>query len=872
MPKLQVYERQVQPETPSINISAAAQAMTPSAQIGRSISEAGREFGNIQAQVGNMISSQGQEYVDKANAALEDGQYNSIFAKASVEFNTRVAARMRQSTDEQGRPNFDQIGTDVNNIADEVYNKYGQEIYNPNVSARFQSSFGQLRMNKDLQAAQTGREQQTQFSIAALNEGINADMTNATLDQPSMAPQYEAQAVAKINDALRNGLIDPVQAQEQRQRIRSTIYMNVAKVQNSQDPYAIKSRLDKGDNLGLDPIDLIKMKDFNESAIRDQESKLHAQEVQKAKIIKDSQTYNKKELDLALQSGQAGELDIKDAYDKQAIDHDGYYDLMKSMMVARGQNIKTSQTRLAITDAIKLGTNLSNFSNAEINDSYTNQVGMLQQGNAPVDINTKARVAGQYAAPVSDFTNELRSIVLSGRDNNSVVQAVQAYQFANQQNPLSVSSLDDKTRSFLSLVSSQIKYSGADPTQTIINARKQVLDADDNVYKMRVDGFRNIKTFQDSNIRSTVADMYDTKWFSTDSVDDELLPIVKNLLKTAYSFTGDENAAMQMVKDQTRGIIGTSSMNQDEGHDVVMYAPPEKAYANLFTPAELRMDLNKAVEGQLPAGVDASRVNVQSDAQTVNEQDRPSYSLYYRNGRDKVWLTSKETGLPLRWVPDVQGKAADKLNTLNQLRGEQFAREQDFAKTVEGITTIDARKALKDLGITAPQVKEGTLKNTELDIDMSNPNVIALDKDKVFADPIPVRNTPTSLGNMMEAIASIESSGNYNARGVPLGGDQALGKYQIMRSNLGAWSLEALGRPVSEYEFMNSPELQDKIASFQMNKMLNTYGTVADVVSVWHSGVPVAKAANRVDRGTGLRTLDYVAKAMKNYRKLGGEK
>jgi LysM repeat protein len=85
-----------------------------------------------------------------------------------------------------------------------------------------------------------------------------------------------------------------------------------------------------------------------------------------------------------------------------------------------------------------------------------------------------------------------------------------------------------------------------------------------------------------------------------------------------------------------------------------------------------------------------------------------------------------------------------------------------------------------------------------------------------------------SVSKLANAIKQVESSGNYQARGpvVTSGqykGERALGAYQIMPGNLPSWSKEALGRVVSEQEFLSSPKIQDQIAQSRFSKLLETY-------------------------------------------------
>lgn len=84
---------------------------------------------------------------------------------------------------------------------------------------------------------------------------------------------------------------------------------------------------------------------------------------------------------------------------------------------------------------------------------------------------------------------------------------------------------------------------------------------------------------------------------------------------------------------------------------------------------------------------------------------------------------------------------------------------------------------------------------------------------------------------LMVAIRQIESSNNYSVKN-SIG---ALGAYQIMRSNLASWSREALGRVVSESEFMNNPGIQDQIASYKLGQYYDKYG-FDGAASMWFSG------------------------------------
>jgi hypothetical protein len=129
----------------------------------------------------------------------------------------------------------------------------------------------------------------------------------------------------------------------------------------------------------------------------------------------------------------------------------------------------------------------------------------------------------------------------------------------------------------------------------------------------------------------------------------------------------------------------------------------------------------------------------------------------------------------------------------------------------------------------------------------------------------------TQIQKIANAIGQYESGGDYTKRGptVTSGiykGERAMGKHQIMPSNLPKWSKEAVGRVVTEKEFMSNPKLQDQIAQYQMDKIYQKYGTVEDTASVWFTGQPLNKAGNAKDV-LGTTAPKYVRNVMAIYNK-----
>lgn len=103
-------------------------------------------------------------------------------------------------------------------------------------------------------------------------------------------------------------------------------------------------------------------------------------------------------------------------------------------------------------------------------------------------------------------------------------------------------------------------------------------------------------------------------------------------------------------------------------------------------------------------------------------------------------------------------------------------------------------------------------------------------------------SAPTSSnakGNNFESFVgaiSSQESGNYSARN---GSSGAMGKYQVMPSNLGGakngWDYEALGYDINPSQFMANPQLQEKIARHKLQEYYNKYGPAGAAIA-WYAG------------------------------------
>ena len=107
-----------------------------------------------------------------------------------------------------------------------------------------------------------------------------------------------------------------------------------------------------------------------------------------------------------------------------------------------------------------------------------------------------------------------------------------------------------------------------------------------------------------------------------------------------------------------------------------------------------------------------------------------------------------------------------------------------------------------------------------------------------------------AIDDWARAIASIESagSGGYSALGpVTQKGNRAYGKYQVMDFNIGPWTEKYVGRRMTPQEFLASPEAQEAVFRGEFGGNVEKYGSPQEAASVWFTGQPMSRGANRKD-------------------------
>src|SRR5690242_14824625 len=84
----------------------------------------------------------------------------------------------------------------------------------------------------------------------------------------------------------------------------------------------------------------------------------------------------------------------------------------------------------------------------------------------------------------------------------------------------------------------------------------------------------------------------------------------------------------------------------------------------------------------------------------------------------------------------------------------------------------------------------------------------------------------------MQGISIQESGGSYSAVNR---GSGALGKYQVMPSNVAGWSRQVLGYSISPSTFLHSPSLQEQIVRGILKGYFDKWGP-RGAAAAWYAG------------------------------------
>jgi hypothetical protein len=126
---------------------------------------------------------------------------------------------------------------------------------------------------------------------------------------------------------------------------------------------------------------------------------------------------------------------------------------------------------------------------------------------------------------------------------------------------------------------------------------------------------------------------------------------------------------------------------------------------------------------------------------------------------------------------------------------------------------------------------------------------------------------PITFDQFMAAIAGQESGGRRDEYAV-VNDYGAVGKYQVLKSNIPGWSKAALGYSITWQKFRDSPELQEKIVRHRLKGYFDKYGA-RGAASAWYSGNPSLHMSTSPQPG-GPSIKSYVDSVLNKAGKISG--
>lgn len=231
-------------------------------------------------------------------------------------------------------------------------------------------------------------------------------------------------------------------------------------------------------------------------------------------------------------------------------------------------------------------------------------------------------------------------------------------------------------------------------------------------------------------------------------------------------------------------------------------------------------------------------------------------------------------GLVQGWALGQQEKD-DAANTAAFRGAAMAATPQEFAEAMKGARGSEGNAVLGQIAqsrlgdLIAQQqagVKLGPLM-PPMTAGAASPSVVPpaqLPQGGGGGVPQPGYGAATSPGSVnAQAIAGIESSGQpnggYGAIGPQTAQGRAYGKYQVLDSNIGPWTQEILGQPMTPQQFLASPEAQDKVFETKFGQYVTQYGSPQAASRAWFAGPGGMNNPNATDVN-GMSVAQYEKK------------
>ena len=191
---------------------------------------------------------------------------------------------------------------------------------------------------------------------------------------------------------------------------------------------------------------------------------------------------------------------------------------------------------------------------------------------------------------------------------------------------------------------------------------------------------------------------------------------------------------------------------------------------------------------------------------------------------------------------------------------------------------IAAKKAQARLNEMTESTSRALVTDDDEVVTLDEANEIKSLVTKPVISPIStlVFDPETDIDRAVEALKFLESGGKknpYKTKGkkVTKGkykGEQAIGAYGVMESNVPLFTEKYFGKRLTVEEFINNTKAQDEVAKEFILQNYQKYGNLEDAISTWFTGDPLDQA---MDRGADDGSIDIKEYMIRFNRKFNPE-
>ena len=657
-------------------------------QSGQGIASAAA-IGEQVTRLGEAVSKSGEEFFKAADKSFKDTLYNKALSNATLQYNQEYQARLEKKFDDKGNPTYTTLATDVGKMGTDIMSRQSIGIVDNETKAKFMGNFGQYVNNKQIQALGDARQQHIDYSQAELMKTIKTNIDAGVTDNPANVNYYVSQNDKIIQEARAAGILSSVDAERFADNSRGEIRMGAYRASIEKNPSGLLNQLEKSDpsNLGLHAKEREQLIKEAKAGVRDVEVAAKKQADEEQKIVDKARNLYTKQSELKLARGELGEKQILEDVAQGRLSEEQGIALQIKLVNQQKKDEKEGMSLAAIEEAKKTGAPLVNVKPALLNKSYSQDLQLMasQQDNptAPISLVDKAVVASNFNTAVPAFVNELE-FNLVNEQGTDATGALRAYEHMVNTRDVGVSTMSREAQAVASIALRRSTDTSLSDKQALESARKLVQHKDDVITAQRRRELKDVKAFSLGKIESTIIDkIYDTTDFQSNSVSLQDQAVFSQLMEENYVLTGSEDDAIELTKNQTKAMFGTTVINEGTFRKPLMFFPPEKLYPHIQPEAiKKSWDADKESLASLN-NVDSDRVGIIADtafkqAVTSGRLNEAAYLIVDTKTGQPLFM---ENGDLARWRP-----------TLGELKANT---EQEGPTVEEQITTAKTERAVE---------------------------------------------------------------------------------------------------------------------------------------------------------------------------------